>query len=245
MNVAEQGPQRVQKLLAAAGYGSRRTCEQLIRAGRVTVDGEVARLGDRADPASQEIRVDAIAVRLADRTVVYLLNKPQGVISAAADDRGRQVVTDLVPDDPRVYPVGRLDRDTEGLLLLTNDGELAHALMHPSRGVPKTYVATVQGRVDDRTLRRLRTGVELDDGPARATRARVLGSREGATLLELTMSMGRNRVIRRMCAASGLPVRRLVRTSIGPLRDPNLPPGGWRRLTTLEIASLEAAATAE
>lgn len=158
--------ERLQKLLAQAGFGSRRACEDLIGAGRVRAGERVAGLGDRADPAADPVFVDGIRVRFGTRSVVYLLNKPRGVLSAVRDDRGRPVVTDYVPAEPRVFPVGRLDRDTEGLLLLTNDGDLAQRLSHPSHGVPKTYVATVSGALGDRALKALRAGVDLDDGPA-------------------------------------------------------------------------------
>lgn len=231
--------ERLQKLLAQAGFGSRRACEDLIGAGRVRVGERVAGLGDRADPAADPVFVDGIRVRFGTRSVVYLLNKPRGVLSAVRDDRGRPVVTDYVPAEPRVFPVGRLDRDTEGLLLLTNDGDLAQRLSHPSHGVPKTYVATVSGALGDRALKALRAGVDLDDGPARARRVRVLGRRRGSTLVEITISMGRNRIVRRMFDAVGHPVQRLARTAIGTLRDPDLAPGDHRRLTAPEVAAVE------
>lgn len=238
----EHRPERLQKLLAHAGFGSRRACEDLIAAGRVRIGARVAGLGDRADPAVDPVLVDGVRVRFSTKTVVYLLNKPRGVLSAVKDDRGRPVVTDYVPDEPRVFPVGRLDRDSEGLLLLTNDGDLAQRVAHPAHGVPKTYVATVRGDLGPRAVKSLRSGVQLDDGPARATRARILGRRKGSTLVEITIKMGRNRIVRRMCDAVGHPVQRLARTAIGPLRAPDLEPGQYRKLTIPEVAALEAAA---
>ncbi len=236
-------PQRLQKILAAAGHGSRRACEKLIAQGRVTIDGDEAVLGDRADIHTQRVAVDGVAVRVPETTTVYLLNKPAGVVTTADDPQGRPKVVDLVPPEPRVFAVGRLDRDTEGLLLLTNDGDLAQAVAHPSHELEKTYVATVKGQVGDKALRRLRKGVELDDGPARAVSARVLAASASTALVEIKITMGRKRVVRRMLAAVGAPVERLVRTAIGPLRDPGLEPGDWRILSTTEIAKLERAAT--
>lgn len=229
-------------MLARAGWGSRRACEELIAAGRVTVDGRVARLGDRADPNRQRIEVDGVRVAPPPGTVVYLLNKPAGVVSTAADTHGRRTVTELVPADPRVFPVGRLDLDTEGLLLLTNDGELAQLLTHPRHEVEKEYLAEVEGTPDHGALRRLREGVELDDGRTAPARVALVGRRAGGAALRIALREGRKRQVRRMCAAVGHPVRRLVRTRIGPIRDPHLPPGAWRSLTAGEVRALEAAA---
>lgn len=233
------GPQRLQKVLAAAGHGSRRTCEALIREGRVTIDDRVAILGDRSDPAHHCIEVDGVRVRPPQRTVVYLLNKPRGVISTAQDERGRRAVTDLVPAEPRVFPVGRLDRDTEGLLVLTNDGELAERILHPRHALSKTYVATVGGVLSDAVLRKLRRGVVLDDGPTHPKSVRVLARHKASTLVEIVVTEGRNRLVRRTFEAVGHPVKRLARTAIGPIRDPRLAPGSWRRLSPQEVAAVE------
>jgi len=239
--VPDEG-ERVQKLLARAGLGSRRACEQLIAAGRVEVDGEVAVLGTRADPAAARITVDGVPVVVDASRVYWLLNKPAGYVTTARDPQGRPTVVELVPAEPRAFPVGRLDRDTEGLLLLTNDGELAELLTHPRHGVEKEYLAEVEGAPTPAALRSLRTGVELDDGPARAVRVQVV-QRAGATsAMEIVLKEGRKRIVRRMCAEVGYPVRRLVRTRIGPLTDPKLAPGAYRALSPVEVRSLYEAA---
>jgi len=226
-------------VLARAGFGSRRSCEELIEAGRVTVDGEVATLGRRIDAARARVEVDSVLVPVAPDLVYYLVNKPAGIITTADDPYGRPTVMTLVPAEPRVFPVGRLDRDTEGLLLLTNDGALAQLLTHPSHGVPKEYVAEVAGGTPTPgALRALRQGVELEDGSTAPAEVGVLG--EG--LLRLVIHEGRNRQVRRMCEAVGHPVRRLVRTRIGPLRDNRLAPGQWRPLSPEEVRALAAAA---
>jgi 23S rRNA pseudouridine2605 synthase len=234
--------ERLQKLISAAGLMSRRAAEELIGAGRVTIDGEVAVLGDRADPAMSVVAIDGVPLPLSPERVTYLLYKPVGVISSASDPEGRPTVVDLVPDEPRVVPVGRLDFDSEGLLLLSNDGTLVNAVTHPRFGVAKTYVAEVAGQPGAAVLRRLLAGVELDDGVARVLKARVIGRASSGSLLELTLGEGRNREVRRMLEAVGYPVRRLVRTSIGPLRDPKLRSGEWRRLSTKEIVAIYSAA---
>jgi len=236
-------PERLQKVLARAGLGSRRTCEELIAEGRVTIDGEVAQLGNRVDPDRQRIEVDGAAVVVRDDLVYYLLNKPTGHVSTASDPQGRPTVVDLVPDDPRVFPVGRLDTDTEGLLLLTNDGELTQLLTHPSHGVVKTYVAEVEGVPKPAALAALRDGLELDDGPTAPAAVRIVQRHHGNALVELGIHEGRNRQVRRMCEAIGHPVRRLVRTRIGPVRDDHLRPGTWRALRTAEVRALYLAAT--
>ena len=240
MSEHEARGERLQKLLARAGFGSRRACEVLIETGRVTVNGGVAVLGQRVDPEHDRVAVDDIPVSIRAGLVYYLLNKPGGVVTTARDPQGRPTVVDLVPLEPRVFPVGRLDADTEGLLLLTNDGDLTHHLIHPSFGVEKEYVAHVEGRPSPAALRRLREGVELEDGltaPARATLV-------PPATIKLTIHEGRNRQVRRMCAAVGHPVVRLVRTRIGPIAERRLKPGQWRPLTQAEVRALEEAAAA-
>ena len=235
--------ERLQKVLARAGLGSRRACEELIAAGRVTVDGEVVVLGARVDPAHDRIVVDGVPVVVDETRVYWLLNKPAGYVTTAHDPQGRPTVIELVPDEPRSFAVGRLDRDTEGLLILTNDGELAELLTHPRHGVEKAYLAEVEGVPSPGALRTLREGVELEDGPARAVRAQVVQrARDGVSALEIVLKEGRKRIVRRMCEAVGHPVRRLVRTRIGPLTDPKLAPGAHRPLTPAEVRSLYAAA---
>ncbi|MDQ6909553.1 MAG: rRNA pseudouridine synthase [Actinomycetota bacterium] len=230
------GGERLQKVLAAAGFGSRRVCEDLIAAGRVTVDGEVAILGRRVDLETARVAVDGIPVSVRPGLVYYLLNKPVGVVATASDPQGRPTVVELVPDAPRVFSVGRLDTDTEGLLLLTNDGDLAHRLSHPSFGIEKEYLAEVEGRVTPGEVRRLREGVVLDDGRTAPAKVSVVAPRG----LRLAIHEGRNRQVRRMCAAVGHPVVRLVRTRIGPLADRRLAPGEWRQLTDAEVQALQA-----
>jgi len=239
----ERDGERLQKVLARAGLGSRRACEVLIAEGRVTVDGEVAVLGARVDPARDRIVVDGVPVVVDETRVYWLLNKPAGYVTTAHDPRGRPTVIELVPPEPRSFAVGRLDLDTEGLLILTNDGELAELLTHPRHGVEKAYLAEVEGVPSSGALRVLREGVELEDGPARAVRAQVVQrARDGASALEIVLKEGRKRIVRRMCEAVGHPVRRLVRTRIGPLTDPKLAPGAHRPLTPAEVRSLYAAA---
>ena len=231
-------PERLQKVLARAGIGSRRVCDELIIAGRVTVDGVVAEPGTRVDPDTQRITVDGTPVATRNDVVYYLLNKPSSVVTTADDPEGRRTVLDLVPDAPRVFPVGRLDYDTEGLLILTNDGDLAQLLTHPKHGVEKTYLAEVTGAPTDAAVRTLATGVILGDGPTAPARVRVVQRSPHRTALELTIHEGRNRQVRRMCDAIGHPVTRLVRTRIGPLRDDRLGPGEWRALTNAEVRKL-------
>jgi len=235
---SEPGGERLQKVLARAGFGSRRACEALIDEGRVEVNGEVAILGRRIDPDHDRVSVDGVTIPVRPGLVYYLLNKPAKVVTTAHDPEGRPRVVDLVPEEPRVFPVGRLDWDTEGLLLLTNDGDLAHGLTHPSRGVPKAYLAEVAGVPGRVALRRLREGVDLDDGLTAPARARVTQTTAAGAALEIVIHEGRNRQVRRMCEAVGHPVRRLVRTRFGPLRDHRLAPGQWRPLTPAEIRAL-------
>jgi 23S rRNA pseudouridine2605 synthase len=235
---AEERGERLQKVLARAGFGSRRACEELIGDERVTVNGEVAGLGRRVDPESDRVAVDGVPVPVRPGLVYYLLNKPPQVVTTASDPEGRRTVLDLVPSEPRVFPVGRLDYETEGLLLLTNDGDLAHGLTHPSRGVPKAYLAEVSGVPTRGELRRLREGVELEDGLTAPARVRVLQARPGRAAIEIVIHEGRNRQVRRMCEAIGHPVLRLIRTRLASLTDPGLRPGAWRPLTTDEIRGL-------
>lgn len=233
--------ERVQKVMAAAGIASRRASEELIAQGRVTVNGVVVELGSKADPTSDEIKVDGERIN-ADVDMVYvMLNKPQGVVSTADDPEGRPTVTDLVTLPQRLFPVGRLDQDSEGLLLLTNDGELTNALLHPSSAVPKIYVALVRGTVKDRTVAALMDGIELDDGPARPTACEVLESQRDRTLVQLTMSEGRKREVRRMLAAVQHPVLRLARVAFAGVELGDLGQGNWRFLTQQEIGRLHAA----
>jgi 23S rRNA pseudouridine2605 synthase len=228
-------PLRLNKALAQAGFGSRRAAEQVVLAGRVEINGEVVLdLGRRVDPERDRLSVDGIRVVLDTRRRYWLLNKPAGVVTTASDERGRPTVIELVPDNPRVYPVGRLDLETEGLLLLTNDGDLAHRLMHPSYGVHKRYLAEVE-QLPPGTVARLTRGVRLEDGPARAERARIVGRSGRRQMLEIDMVEGRNREVRRLLDAVGAPVRRLVRTSLGPLRLTGLAPGEHRPLTPEEL----------
>ena len=233
-------PERLQKVLARGGFGSRRTCELLIESGRVTVNGEVATLGRRVDVEHDKVAVDDIVVSTRAGLVYYLLNKPSGVVTTAHDPEGRPTVIDLLPLEPRVFPVGRLDADTEGLLVLTNDGDLTHHLTHPSFGVEKEYLAQVDGRPSPAALRRLREGVELDDGVTAPARVALVPPRT----IKLTIHEGRNRQVRRMCAAVGHPVVRLVRTRVGPIAERRLKPGEWRPLTQAEVRALAQAAAA-
>ncbi len=231
--------ERLQKVLARVGIGSRRACEELIAEGRVSVDGEVATLGRRIDPSTARIEVDGALVPVAPDLVYYLLNKPDDVITTADDPQGRPTVITLVPPEPRVFAVGRLDRHTEGLLILTNDGALSQLLTHPSHGVAKEYVAEVAGGTPaPGALRLLRQGVELDDGLTAPAEVGVLAP----GVLRLVIHEGRNRQVRRMCESIGHPVRRLVRTRIGPVRDVSLPPGQWRTLEPAEVRALAASA---
>jgi 23S rRNA pseudouridine2605 synthase len=227
--------ERLQKVLAQRGYGSRRVSEELIAAGRVRVNGQVARLGWRVLVDHDKVEVDGHPVSVKPGLVHYLLNKPAGVVTTSKDTHGRPTVVELVPAEPRVFPVGRLDADTEGLLLLTNDGELAHRLTHPRFGVEKEYLAQVARPLNPGALRRLREGVELEDGRTAPAEA----SQPSPGLVRITIHEGRNRQVRRMFDAVGHPVERLVRVRIGPISDRRLPPGQWRPLTREERRALE------
>ncbi len=231
---------KLQKFLSAAGVASRRHAEVMISQGRVTVNGKVATLGMRV-VEGDTVRVGGVEVG-PQAPRLLLLNKPTGVVTTMDDPQGRPTVAGLVPDDVRVYPVGRLDVDTSGLLLLTNDGELAHRLMHPSFGVDKTYRVLVEGGVSQATARRLAEGIELEDGPTAPAEAKVVDAGAKRSVLELTIHEGRNRQVRRMCDAVGHPVIELARTAYGPLRLTGVKPGEHRPLTDQEIRRLRKAA---
>lgn len=235
---AQGGGERLQKVLARAGYGSRRTCEELIAEGRVTVDGEVAALGRRVEVLTADVRVDGVPVGVLPGLVSYLLNKPPGVVTTASDPQGRPTVLALVPPDPRVFPVGRLDAATEGLLVLTNDGRLAQHLTHPSHGVEKEYLAELRGTPTPRAIKTLREGVELADGLTAPAKVSMVSP----GVVRITIHEGRNRQVRRMCEAVGFPVERLVRVRIGPIADRSLKPGEWRQLTPAELRELAGSA---
>jgi 23S rRNA pseudouridine2605 synthase len=206
------------------------------------VDGSAATIGQRVDPASTAIEIDGVPLPVRPGLVYYLMYKPVDVVSSVSDTHGRRVVVDLVPSEPPVHPVGRLDADSEGLMVLTNDGDLTHRLTHPSFGVHKTYQVVVSGTVTNAKLARLvRDGVVLDDGPARPVRAVVKGTQAGTSIVEIVLTEGRNREVRRIFERLGHPVSRLIRTAVGPLRDPGLKSGSYRELTTNEVQALYAA----
>ncbi len=227
--------ERIQKVLAGAGVASRRKVEELIMNSRVRVNGLPARIGQKIHPDSDVVEVDGVRVSLHSHHVYYLLNKPKGLVSAVTDPQGRPTVVGHLPPQPRVYPVGRLDVDSEGLILLTNDGDLTQRITHPSGGCEKEYLVHVRGSPSQGALRALREGIELDDG--KTSPARVSVQQRG--VLKIVLTEGRNRQVRRMCEAVGHPVLRLVRTRIGPLLIGNLRPGKWRSLSPAECRSLE------
>ena len=234
---------RLQKVLSQAGIASRRVAERMILDGRVEVDGRiVTELGTRVDPDNAEIRVDGTRVLLDDDLMYLAINKERGMHSTMSDDRGRPCVGDLVEHRVRgnknLFHVGRLDADTEGLLLLTNDGELAHRLMHPSYEVPKTYLATVVGKVPRGLGKKLREGVELDDGPVALDDFAVVDTLPGKTLVKVTLHEGRKRIVRRLLATVGFPVEALVRTDIGTVKLGDMRPGSIRVLTRKEVGEL-------
>lgn len=236
--------ERLQKVMAAAGVGSRRACEVLIADGRVTVDGEVAQLGDKVDPNAADVRVDGERINVDPELVYLLLNKPRGYVTTADDPQGRPTVFDLVRVPQRLFTVGRLDIDSEGLLLLTNDGRLAHQLMHPSYEVERTYVVQVAGKPSRRQLSELTDGVELEDGPAAAASVRLLGDAKGRSLLEIVMTEGRKHEVRRLLDAVGFPVERLARVAYGGVELGDLGQGNSRPLTQKEIGALHTAVEA-
>lgn len=217
----------------------------MIKAGRVTVDGEPAHLGQKIDPDTAQVEVDNVPLPVRPGLVYALLNKPADVVSTADDPQGRTTVVDLVPLGTRIYPVGRLDFESEGLILLTNDGALTEFVTHPRYGVTKTYLAMVEGNPSDRAMRTLRDGVELDDGPAVAHSARVVDRHGDRSLIEIVMAEGRKREVRRMLEAVGHPVLRLVRTAIGPIGDRSIKPGEWRHLTIEEVRMIYSAVASD
>lgn len=232
---------RLQKVLAGAGVASRRVVEEMIVDGRIEVNGVVVTtLGSRVDPEVDLVAVDGVAVQLDSTKRYYMLNKPRGVVSSLLDEKGRPDLRQFTDElDERVYNVGRLDAETSGLLLLTNDGDLAHVLAHPSFGVEKTYIAKVQGQITPQAIQQLRNGVDLDDGTIRADKARSLpGGDDRATMVELTLHSGKNRIVRRMLDAVGFPVQDLVRRQFGPLNLGTLRAGDLRELTKIERGQL-------
>ncbi len=238
------GPQRLQKVLAASGAGSRRQCEELILAGRVEIDRKVVtELGTRVDLAEQEVRLDGTALPKF-KAIYYALNKPTGVVSTNRDPAGRPRVIDLLPpDDAGLFPIGRLDMNSEGLILITNDGELANRLAHPRYGVEKTYRVMVAGRPEREVLGQLRSGIRLAEGVARVERISVKSRHKESAILEMVLREGRNREIRRALAKVGHKVLRLVRVAVGPVRLGDLSPGQYRPLSRQEIDALRQAAT--
>jgi 23S rRNA pseudouridine2605 synthase len=233
--------ERLQKVLARAGVASRRVVEEMIDRGRISVNGETVRVqGMRVDPHIDRITVDGVRIEVRDDRVTYALNKPAGVLTAMSDDRDRPTVGDLVGDlAPGLVHVGRLDQDTEGLLLLTNDGELAHRLAHPSYEVRKTYLAQVSGTVPRDLARRLRAGVELDDGPVAVDTFRVVDTHAGQSVVEVVLHEGRKHIVRRLLGHVGLPVSRLTRTAVGPIELLRMRSGSIRRLSRAEVGALE------
>ncbi|ABL82001.1 MULTISPECIES: pseudouridine synthase [unclassified Nocardioides] len=236
----DDGLVRLQKLLAQSGVASRRKCEELMLEGHVVVDGEVVtRLGTKVDPRTAVIRVDGKRLPPVSEKVYLVLNKPRGVVSTMSDPEGRRTLSDLVADRPeRLFHVGRLDTDTSGLLLLTNDGDFAHRMAHPSYEVDKTYVAEVEGEVYRRTIKQLLEGVTLDDGPVTVSKARIVEATAAKSIVELVIHEGRNRIVRRLLDQVGHPVRRLTRTAIGPVSLGRLPSGELRDLTRQELGEL-------
>lgn len=234
----EPDTEKLQKVIARSGVASRRRAEILIADRRVKVDGVVAHVGMRVDPSVATVEVDGATIPVDPTFVYYLLNKPIGVVSTASDPQGRETVVNLIPTDVRVYPVGRLDQDSAGLLLLTNDGALTARLTHPRYNVEKVYNVLVEGSISAATLKQLTTGIDLEDGVATAQSARVIDRSEGQTMIELVLTEGRNREVRRMADAVGHSVISLFRIAIGPIRDGGLRSGMWRELTSDEVRSL-------
>lgn len=239
MNKADAEGVRLQKVLSQAGIASRRAAEDLIARGKVKVNGKPARLGQRVDPDADIIHVSGKRVVTDVDTVYFALNKPRGVVSTMDDDEGRLSLSEYAKGiDQRVFHVGRLDTDSEGLILLTNDGELSNRIMHPSHGLPKVYRAQIAGILDKPTFKRLLTGVELEDGPAKADKLKIIDEHAGQSLVEITIHEGRKHIVRRLMDEAGHRVSRLVRTEIGPVKLRNLKPGTVRRLTPDEVGEL-------
>lgn len=237
--------QRLQRLLASAGFGSRRQCEDLIEAGRVEVDGTiVTKLGTTVDPSTQKVRVDGVLLKK-QKLVYYAVNKPVGFVTTNRDPHGRPRVIDLVPRDERVFPVGRLDRNSEGLILLTNDGELAQKLTHPKFGVRKVYRVTVAGKVDGETMRQMRKGIHIAEGFVRVEGAKLLKARSRSTEMEIILREGKNREIRRILARLGHKVQHLRRIAVGPLRLGEVPSGAYRVVSNQEVEKLWRATETE
>ncbi len=236
-------PIRLQKILSGCGAASRRGAEELIAAGRVAVNGVKAKVGDKADPSADRVTLDGKPLQKREKTVYVMLHKPRGYITTLSDEMERKCVAELVKDVPeRVYPVGRLDRESEGLLLMTNDGEFANAMMHPSCHVPKTYRVTVRPGVTESQLNCMAEGVVIEGRRTAPAEVSVLSQEPGRVVLQVVLHEGRNREIRKMCEELGLETARLKRTAFGPLRLGMLPAGKWRELTAEEVARLKAAA---
>ncbi|RSX56036.1 RNA pseudouridine synthase [Bifidobacterium dolichotidis] len=235
---------RLQKVLAQAGFGSRRKCEEMILDGRVEVDGELCtELGTRVDPKRQQVRVDGSRIRINTRHITLALNKPKRVLSTMDDPKGRYTLRDIVGDKyERIFHMGRLDYDSEGLILMTNDGELSQHVMHPKYEVEKTYVATLDGHLSGNVCRRLvRTGVQLDDGWIKLDQCSIIDAHHDTTIVKVVLHSGKNRIVRRIFGAIGFPVRRLVRTQIGPIKLGDLKSGSYRVLSSTEVRSLSKA----
>ena len=235
MSTESPQEEKLQKVLAGIGLASRRVVEDYILDERIMVNGEIAHIGQRVNRDKDELSFDGVPLRVNPELVYYLLHKPKGVISTANDPQGRKTVTDLVPPDPRVYPVGRLDKDTEGLLLITNDGDLTYRLTHPSQGVEKEYLVELSQKVSRGNLRRLREGIELEDGLT--SPAKVSQIQDG--VIKIVIHEGRNRQVRRMFQEIGHPVKRLIRTRIGNMVDHTLQSGQWRQLNALDLLHFE------
>ncbi|HOT90362.1 MAG TPA: pseudouridine synthase [Anaerolineae bacterium] len=233
-----ENAERLQKILANAGYGSRRACEKMIEEGRVTVDGRIAQLGDKADPTTQRITLDGVPIRHPQAHTYIVVHKPRGYISTTDDPQGRRTVMDLIPLPQRLYPVGRLDADSEGLVLLTDDGELTERLTHPRYGHPRVYRVLVEGEPAAETLERWRRGITLDGKPARFNQVQIEYPERGQTWLRVTVHEGRKHLVRRIVAALGHPAQRLIRVALGSLQLGDLGVGKWRYLREGEIAAL-------
>ena len=231
-------PERLQKVLAAAGLGSRRKCEEMIEAGRVEINGQMSGLGDRVDVEEDKVEVDGIQVDLNIEKEYFLLNKPAGFITTVKDSRGRPTVMDLIKEEGRLFPVGRLDKDTRGILVITNDGYLAQKMMHPSHGMEKTYLVQAKGSLSNQGLQKLRKGIRLEEGKTQPARVSVLRQSEERALLEITIHEGKKRQIRRMLAAIDLAVLDLIRTKVGPLTLHGVEEGTYRPLTSAEMKRL-------